>query len=115
MRRWFFENIPAFEARVGFKTEFNVHSGGRDFLHQWEITEVLPQKRITYHWKYNAYPGESHVHFEIFPLVNGTRLAVTHEGSDSFPPDIPEFKRESCESGWNYFIRERLKQYMESE
>ena len=31
MRQWYFENIPAFKAEVGFKTQFNVISEGRSF------------------------------------------------------------------------------------
>jgi hypothetical protein len=31
----------------------------------------------------------------------------------SFPGHIPEFKRESCLAGWQYFIRERLKKFLE--
>jgi uncharacterized protein YndB with AHSA1/START domain len=42
MREWFFENIPAFEAKKGFSTRFNVQSQDRDFPHLWEITEVIP-------------------------------------------------------------------------
>ena len=34
MIQWFFDNIPAFNPRVGFKTKFNVNSVGRNFLHQ---------------------------------------------------------------------------------
>lgn len=33
MRKWYFENIPSFEPEVGFETQFNVKSHGRDFLH----------------------------------------------------------------------------------
>ncbi|MFN3162708.1 MAG: SRPBCC domain-containing protein [Pseudohongiellaceae bacterium] len=37
MRQWFFDNIPNFEPRVGFKTEFTVDAGERQFLHQWDV------------------------------------------------------------------------------
>lgn len=45
MRQWFFENIPAFEAKEGFEISFNVQANGRDYLHLWKITEVIPQKK----------------------------------------------------------------------
>ncbi|NJO89720.1 MAG: SRPBCC domain-containing protein, partial [Chloroflexia bacterium] len=48
MTQWFFENIPAFEAKVGFETSFNVHANGRDYLHLWKITEVIPLEKIVY-------------------------------------------------------------------
>jgi uncharacterized protein YndB with AHSA1/START domain len=55
MTQWFFENVPAFEAQVGFETSFNVHANGRDYLHLWKITEVIPKKKIVYSWKYKDY------------------------------------------------------------
>lgn len=30
-----------------------------------------------------------------------------------FPGEIPEFSRESCTAGWNFFINKSLKEYME--
>ena len=32
MRKWYFENIPAFKPEIGFKTEFNIKSEERNFL-----------------------------------------------------------------------------------
>ena len=52
MRKWYFENIPSFKPEVGFKTQFNVQSQHRNFLHIWKVTEVVPKKMITYNWKY---------------------------------------------------------------
>ena len=40
MRQWYFENIPSFEPKVGFETQFNVQCQGRDFLHMWKVTEL---------------------------------------------------------------------------
>jgi uncharacterized protein YndB with AHSA1/START domain len=111
MRKWFFENIPSFQPVAGFETEFNVVSGERNFLHQWKVTEVVPEKKITVNWKYPDYPGNADVSFELFPEGKGTRLVLTNTGQESFPADIPEFRRESCEGGWNYFIRQRLVEY----
>jgi hypothetical protein len=31
---------------------------------------------------------------------------------EDFPDDIPEFDRESCQSGWNYLISESLSSYL---
>jgi len=45
MHQWYFENIPTFEAKIGFETQFNVQSQDRDFLHLWKITEVIPFKK----------------------------------------------------------------------
>ncbi len=113
MRQWFFENIPSFKPEVGFETQFNVQSGDRNFLHKWKVTEVVPLKKITYNWKYEGYPGDSFVVFELFEQNNLTMLRLTHQVHESFPQDISEFKRESGVEGWTFFIRKSLKEFME--
>jgi len=113
MRQWFFENIESFKAEVGFETQFNVKSEERNFLHLWKLTEVIPLKKIVYLWKYEGYDGESYVSFELFEENNQTRLRVSHTGIDSFPKAIPEFSSESCRQGWQYFINNRLRTFIE--
>jgi len=115
MRQWYFGNIPSFEAEVGFKTQFQVTSGGRRFTHKWEITDVVPLKRISYSWKYKEYPGEGLVVFELTPQNNLTKLKLTTRGLESFPDDVPELSRESCIGGWKYFIQGRLKEFLETQ
>ena len=113
MRQWYFDNIPSFEPEVGFETQFNIQSQGRDFLHLWKVTEVVPLKRIKYNWKYEGYPGDSFVVFELFEQNNGTKLRVSTEVLEDFPDDIPEFKRESGVAGWTFFIKKSLKEFFE--
>jgi uncharacterized protein YndB with AHSA1/START domain len=112
MKQWFFENIEAFEPKVGFETRFIVENEGRVFPHLWKITEVEPLKKITYNWKYEGYKGDSFLTFEIIKEEKNTKLKLVHTVSEDFPQDIPEFKRESCVSGWDYFIKQRLKEYL---
>ncbi len=114
MKQWFFENIESFKPEVGFETQFNVQSQNRNFLHLWKLTEVVPMKKISYDWKYEGYPGDSFVLFELIEQHDGTKLRLTHQITASFPQDIPEFKRESGIEGWNYFIGQRLKYYLET-
>ena len=113
MKKWFFENIASFRPEVGFETRFDVQNEDRKFPHIWKLTEVIPMERITYNWKYGGYPGESFVTFELFEKDHHTKLKLTHKVVESFPQDIPEFERESCIEGWNYFIRKNLKKYLE--
>ena len=114
MRQWFFENIEAFEPKVGFTTKFVVENEGRIFRHLWGITEVTPKKKICYNWKYEGYTGDSIVTFTLSTNNNYTQLRLTHQVTADFPQDIPEFKRESCLDGWNYFIKKRLNEYLAS-
>jgi uncharacterized protein YndB with AHSA1/START domain len=113
MVKWYFDNIPEFKPEVGFETKFIVKSEERTFPHLWKIVEVIPNKKIKYNWKYENYPGDSYVTFELFDEEGSTKLVVTNEVVEDFPNDIPEFKRESCKAGWNYFIKERLKNFLD--
>jgi hypothetical protein len=45
---------------------------------------------------------------------NLTKLTLSVEVQEDFPESIPEFKRESCIGGWNYFINNRLKEYLKN-
>jgi len=112
MREWFFDNIEAFEPKIGFKTSFAVQSGERTFTHLWEITEAVPRQKITYRWRYKEYPGDSFVKFELNEKAGATLLRVSTEVIADFPDDIPEFKRESGVQGWDYFIGKQLKAYL---
>ena len=113
MRQWFFDNIPDFKAQAGFKTRFNVRSADRDFIHLWEVMEVVPQKMISLKWRYEHHPGDSNVIFELSEEKNATNLKLTHCVLENFPEEIPEFRRQSCIAGWNYFINESLKKFLQ--
>lgn len=114
MRKWFFEDIPEFKPVVGFEVEFDVKTGDKIFTHQWTITRVIPKKIIEYNWRYGDYFGDSFVTFELKKKNSSTILKLTHLTTEDFPANVPEFRRESCLSGWNYFIGERLKEYLKS-
>lgn len=112
MRQWYFENIPDFKAEVGFATQFSVESGGRDFIHLWEVTEVVLQQKVVYNWIYKGFTGDSYVSFEVFGDEQSARLRLSCQVVEDFQENIPEFSRESCIGGWTYFIKDRLKFYL---
>lgn len=112
MRKWYFENIPEFKLEIGFKTQFNIESGERNFLHKWIITKIQPLKLIEYSWEYKGYSGKSKSAFELFEEHNLTKLRVTIEILEDFQEDIPEFQRESCIAGWDYFIKQNLNNHL---
>lgn len=114
MTQWFFENIPDFKPQIGFKTEFNVQASSRDFMHLWTISEVIPNKKLVCNWQYEGLKGNSYVTFELFEIDDRTKLVVSTEVVEDFDDSIPEFQRESCVGGWNYFIKDRLTTYLRS-
>ena len=112
MIQWYFDNIPNFKAEVGFKTQFNVKAPSRDFLHIWEVTEVIPEERLIYRWNFEALQGESYSIFELSEVNEQTKLTVRTEVVEDFDDSIPEFQRESCDAGWNYFIKETASNFL---
>ena len=114
MKQWFFDNIESFKPEVGFETKFIIQNEDRVFPHLWKVTDVEPMSKITYNWKYEGYRGDSYVHFELFKQkLLQTKVRLTHQVIESFPSDVPEFTRDSCIGGWNYFIKQNLKSYLE--
>ena len=111
MKQWFFNQILEFEASQGFETQFVVTVGDRSFTHLWRLVEVVPFQKIKYAWRYEEYPGDSRVTFEV---VDGEslKLRVTTEIIEDFPSSVPEFEWESCNGGWKYFINDQLKKYL---
>ena len=114
MLNWYFENIPDFRAEIGFKTSFVVQSDTRKFTHNWEVVEVEPESVIAYKWEYLEYEGDSIVRFTLHKTDAGTRINLNVVILEDFSDDIPEFRRESCVGGWNYFLDGRLRHYLEN-
>lgn len=113
MKEWYIE-VEEFKTEVGFKFEFwGGEKGDKQWRHLCEITEVIPEKKLTYSWKYKGYSGMSYVTFELFKETNGTKLKLTHSGIDSFPSNIPELAIHNFENGWNLAINASLKEFLE--
>ena len=114
MRGWFFMEMEDFEPRVGFETKFTIEHDLKPYTHQWKITEVEPEKRITYDWTYEGVAGRGVVLFEIEPNDGGSKLTVTNSATEDFPEDDPAFHRGSAEQGWQFLIHESLKEFIET-
>src|SRR4030081_3066355 len=111
MRQWYFD-LKEFKAESGFEFEFIVEHEGMTYHHLCKVTEVIPQKKIAYTWRYKGHEGDSLVTFELFPDGDKTRLKLTHEGLETFPK-TPAFARKSFMGGWTYLIGSSLKKFVE--
>ncbi len=116
MKEWYFE-LQEFRPEKGFKFSF---SGGDDkvqYLHVCEVLEADPPNKLSYSWTYPEHNnGYSVVTFELFEEgAQKTRLKLSHEGTESFPKDDPNFALASFTAGWNAIIGESLKKYVERE
>ena len=115
MKKWYFE-FSEFKPQVGFEFQF-VGKGkqGEDFLHLCKIREVIPNKKLSYSWRYDGYEGNSFVTFELFPEGEKTRLKLTHRALETFPASNPAFAKENFANGWNSLVGSMLKDFLEKE
>jgi uncharacterized protein YndB with AHSA1/START domain len=113
MRRWYFD-LKEFKPEVGFEFEFTVEHEGTKYHHLCKITEVIPQKKLAYTWRYQGHEGDSLVTFELFPEDGKTRLKLTHEGLETFPK-TPSFARKSFMEGWTQIVGSSLKGFVEGD
>ena len=111
MRQWYFD-LKEFRPEVGFEFEFVVEHEGASYHHLCRVTEVVPQQKIAYTWRYKGEPGDSLVTFELFDEGNDTRLKLTHTGIETFPK-TPAYARKNFETGWTAIIGSELKQFVE--
>jgi len=111
MRQWYFD-LKEFKPEIGFEFEFVVEQEGNTYHHLCKVTQVIPQKKIAYTWRYKGEPGNSLVTFELFPEGNKTRLKLTHTGIETFPK-TPAYARKNFEAGWTAIVGSELKQFLE--
>ncbi len=113
MKHWYFD-LAEFKAEVGFEFQF---SGGpapeRQYLHLCKINDIVPEKKLTYSWRYDGYEGNSFVTFELFDEGSKTRVKLTHAGLDTFPKDKPDFAKQNFVEGWTDIIGRSLKEFVE--
>lgn len=114
LRKWYFQ-LDQFEPRLGFKFDFlGGEEGGEQYLHLCEITELVENEKIAYTWRYDTYPGNSTVRWELFDREDQTLLRLSHEGINSFSENGKNFQKESFNGGWTYFLDTALKNYLSS-
>jgi uncharacterized protein YndB with AHSA1/START domain len=111
MKKWYFD-LPGFKAEKGYKFHFNGGTEHKTYLHLCEVLEVVPEKKLSYSWRYDGYEGNSKVSFDLTPEGDKTKLKLTHEGLETFPPN-PDFARNNFVEGWNQIIKTSLKNYLE--
>ena len=112
IRSWYFD-LKEFKPEVGFEFEFTVEHEGMKYHHLCKITEVIPQKKLAYTWRYAGHEGDSLVTFELFAEGDKTRLRLTHQGLETFPK-TPAFARKNFVEGWTQLIGSSLKEFVES-
>jgi uncharacterized protein YndB with AHSA1/START domain len=114
MRKWYFK-LPEFKPVVGFEFQFfGGEEGGEQYKHLCEVMEVVPGKKIAYSWRYDGYPGNSLVTWDLSELGDKTRLRLTHSGLDSFAASGQAFRSENFTTGWTQILDESLRGFLEA-
>lgn len=113
MKEWYF-NLPGFRAEAGYTFQFE---GGPEegpvFIHLCRVTEAIPEKKLAYTWRYEGYPGDTLVTFELSDAdENKTRVSLTHEGIQTIAPHHPAFARENFQQGWTDILTKSLASYL---
>lgn len=112
IKKWFVD-IPDFEPTVGHKFQFWGEKEDRKYLHFCEVTDVIHEKKLRYSWRYDGYPGNSFVTYELFEEDGKTRLKLTHEGLESFGTENPDLAKDNFGEGWTYIIHTLLREFVE--
>ena len=112
MKEWYFD-LKKFKAEPGFEFEFEGGPDDRSYLHLCKITDVIPERKLRYSWRYDGYEGVSFVTFELFPEGDNTRVKLTHEGLETFPASNKDFARENFEAGWKDIMGTSLAGFLE--
>jgi uncharacterized protein YndB with AHSA1/START domain len=114
MKQWYFD-LSEFKPEVGFEFQFTAGDKDKTYVHLCKITEVIPGKKLSYSWRYEEYPGNSIVTFELFADGKNTKLKLTHSGLETFPQDTKAFSVESFSKGWTHIIGKSLPAYLDSQ
>lgn len=114
MKQWYFD-LPGFRAEPGYRFQFEAGPPGKDYLHLCEVKEAAPNKRLAYSWRYDGYPGDSLVRFELMKEGDKTRLRLTHSGLESFQAaQNPDLDAKNFEMGWTSILDGALAGFLES-
>jgi uncharacterized protein YndB with AHSA1/START domain len=113
MKKWYFD-LAEFKPEPGFEFSFLAGTEEKQFLHLCKVTAAIPNKKLSYTWRYDGVEGNSEVSFELFPEGEKTRLVLTHTGLETFPNN-PDFQKGNFVIGWTHFADVGLKNYLEEQ
>ena len=115
MKQWYFD-IDKFKAEEGFVFSFEGGTETTQYTHLCTITEVVPNQKLSYTWRYVGYEGDTLVTFLLQALTPGqTEVTLTHSGLESFGNSNPDFAKSNFEEGWNHIIKVALKDFAEQQ
>lgn len=113
MKQWYFD-LPSFTLKVAVPKEIEkFEDPDTMFLNKCFAVEMIDGKKISYAWKYEAYPGNSLITFELSEKGKKTKLLFTHQGLETYPVSNPEVARDNIVSSWRYMLDTAIKVFLE--
>ncbi len=113
MKKWYFD-IPDFELKEHHHFNFYEPGNEQKFLHQGEILEIVPGKKLKHSWTYpEISKDKTLVKWELEPDQEGTILTLTHKGLENFDHLGEQFSHGSFETGWKEIVETSLKDFVE--
>ncbi|MCY0976618.1 SRPBCC domain-containing protein [Chryseobacterium wangxinyae] len=111
---WYF-NIADFEAVVGKSFDFYEPGEEKKYLHRIEILEIIENQKLKHTWFYPLFSDQKTiVTWELENDEGGTKVSLTHEGTENLKDLGEGFSEESFTKGWNEIVGQSLKLYMEN-
>ena len=114
MKHWYFD-LPGFQPKVVYEFEFLGGPPGREYLHKCKVTQAIENKIIAYTWRYEGYPGNSEVSFELIPHGNKTTVKLTHKGLETFGTTNPDLAKKNFADGWTDIVGNSLRRFLQPE
>lgn len=113
LRQWYFD-LPSSSSKIGVPDEFEKAEEPDNITpDKCMAVEIIEGKKISYTWKYEVYPGNSLVTFELSGEGKKTKLLFTHQGLETYPVSNPELARDNIISGWRYMLDTAIKVFLE--
>lgn len=100
--------IPVIGGEFMFEAESRDEWGNWDKMIKCKVTELIPEKKISYTWASELIKGETLVSFELNDIKGKTELTLTHSGWENLSEDQAKWK-ESHNKGWRDLLS-RLEQ-----
>ena len=111
MSQWFFE-IADFRPELGFEFQLVGEKDGKEYSTSCKIIEVVEREKLVFTWRYDDFPGEQLVAFELIDMGESCKFRVTHSGLEKMLAEQDEFDIEDTIDGWEV-LTQQLKQLVE--
>ncbi|MBS1494147.1 MAG: SRPBCC domain-containing protein [Bacteroidetes bacterium] len=102
-----------FELKAGTTFHMTGSSKGVEYPHICTITEIVPEKKLSYTWAVKDKLSDTLVTYELEEQDGKTKVTLTHSGWDKVTLNTVGATREDYNNGWNHVLP-GLQKYVEA-